>query len=70
MASSRTCSTMTGSPRALDAVTPQLDAIVGGVGATAISEFGVDVARLHWDMISISLYGAYPDPDGEYPAPQ
>ena len=56
--------------RALDAVAPQLDAIVGSVGAAAISEFGVDVARLHWDMTSISLYGAYPDPDGEYPAPR
>ena len=40
------------------------------LGAAAISEFGVDVARLHWDMTSISLYGAYPDPDGEYPAPR
>src|SRR5713226_3670550 len=56
--------------RALDAVAPQLDAIVGGVGAAAISEFGVDVARLHWDMTSISLYGAYPDTDEEYPAPR
>ena len=56
--------------RALDAIAPQLDAIAGGVGAAAISEFGVDVARLHWDMTSISLYGAYPDPDGEYPAPR
>src|SRR5262249_21212028 len=31
---------------------------------------GVDAARLHWAMTSISLYGAYPDPDGEYPAPR
>lgn len=56
--------------RALDAVAPQLDAVIGGVGAAAISEFGVDVARLHWDMTSISLYGAYPEADGEYPAPR
>jgi hypothetical protein len=56
--------------RALDAVAPQLEEIIGSVGAAAISEFGVDVARLHWDMTSISLYGAYPDPDGEYPAPR
>jgi hypothetical protein len=56
--------------RALDAVAPQLDQITGSAGAAAISEFGVDVARLHWDMTSISLYGAYPDPDGEYPAPR
>jgi hypothetical protein len=56
--------------RALDAVAPQLDAIVGGVGAAAITGFGVDVARLHWDMTSISLYGAYPEVDEEYPAPR
>ncbi len=56
--------------RALDAVAPQLDAIVGGVGAAAISEFGVDVSRLHWDLTSISLYGAYLEADEEYPAPR
>ena len=56
--------------RALDAVAPQLDAITGSVGAAAISEFGVDVARMHWDMTSISLYGAYPGTDEDYPAPR
>ena len=56
--------------RALDAIAPHLDEVIGSVGAAAISEFGVDVARLHWDMTSISLYGAYPEPDGEYPAPR
>ena len=56
--------------RALDAIAPQLDEVIGSVGAAAISEFGVDVARLHWDMTSISLYGAYPDADEEYPAPR
>jgi len=56
--------------RALDAVAPQLEAIVGSVGARAISVFGLDVARLHWDMTSISLYGDYEDPDGDHPAPR
>jgi hypothetical protein len=56
--------------RALDAVAPQLDAIAGGVGAAAITEFGVDVSRLHWDLTSISLYGAYPEADQDYPAPR
>ena len=56
--------------RALDAIAPHLDAITGAIGAAAISEFGVDVARLHWDMTSISLYGAYPEADEEYPAPR
>ena len=56
--------------RALDAIAPRLDEVIGSVGAAAISEFGVDVARLHGDMTSISLYGAYPDADEEYPAPR
>jgi hypothetical protein len=56
--------------RALDAVAPHLDEIIGGVGAAAITEFGVDVPRLHGDLTSISLYGAYPQADQEYPAPR
>jgi len=56
--------------RALDAVAPHLDEVIGSVGAAAVSEFGVDVARLHWDMTSVSLYGAYPETDGQYPAPR
>ena len=56
--------------RALDAVAPQLEAIAGGVGAAAVTEFGVDVSRLHWDLTSISLYGAYPEADPGYPAPR
>ena len=56
--------------RALDAIAPELDQIVGSVGARAIAAFGLDVARLHWDLTSISLYGAYPDPDDGFPAPR
>jgi len=56
--------------RALDAVAPHLDEIIGGVGAAAITGFGVDVSRLHGDLTSISLYGAYPEADAEYPAPR
>ena len=55
--------------RALDAVAPCLDEITGSVGAAAITEFGVDVSRLHWDLTSISLYGAYPEVDEQYPVP-
>ena len=36
--------------RALDAIAPRLEAIVGSVGARAIAAFGLEVARLHWDM--------------------
>jgi transposase len=56
--------------RALDAIAPQLEQIVGSVGARAIGVFGLDVARLHWDLTSISLYGAYPDPDDGFVTPR
>jgi transposase len=56
--------------RALDAIAPELDRIVGSVGAQAIAAFGLDVSRLHWDMTSISLYGAYEQADPEYSAPR
>ena len=55
--------------RALDAIAPQVERIVGSIGAAAIEVFGVDVARPHWDMTSISLYGAYPDVDEGFPGP-
>lgn len=56
--------------RALDAVAPELDRIVGSVGAQAIAAFGIDVSRLHWDMTSISLYGAYEHTEDEFAAPR
>jgi Domain of unknown function (DUF4277) len=56
--------------RALDAIAPRLDAIVGSVGAQAIAAFGLDVARLHWDMTSISLSGAYDGPEEGFIAPR
>ncbi len=56
--------------RALDAIAPQLDQIVGSVGVTAITAFGIDVSRLHWDMTSISMHGEYGQVDEEYPAPK
>lgn len=56
--------------RALDAIAPELEKIVGSVGAQAITAFGIDVSRLHWDMTSISLHGAYPQTDPEFAAPR
>jgi Domain of unknown function (DUF4277) len=56
--------------RALDAIAPELDRIVGSVGAQAITAFGIDVSRLHWDMTSISLYGAYEHAEDEFAAPK
>src|SRR6266542_729236 len=55
--------------RALDAIAPQVEHIVGSIGAAAIDAFGIDVTRIHWDMTSISLYGAYPVLDEDHPAP-
>jgi transposase len=56
--------------RALDAIAPKLDQLVGSVGAQAIAGFGLQVARLHWDMTSISLYGAYQEPEEGFIAPR
>lgn len=56
--------------RALDAVAPELAGIVGSIGANAIAGFGVDVARIHWDMTSISLYGDYRSPDSDHIEPR
>lgn len=53
--------------RALDAIAPHLDQLVGTVGAQAIAEFGIDVSRIHWDMTSMSLFGAYEDQDEQFP---
>jgi len=52
--------------RALDALAPVAEQVAGAVGAAAIAAFGIDVARLSWDMTSISLHGAY-DQDGQDP---
>jgi transposase len=56
--------------RALDAIAPNLEQLVGSVGAQAIAAFGLEVARLHWDMTSISLYGAYEEPEEGFIAPR
>ena len=56
--------------RALDAIAPELDGIIGSIGATAITEFGLDVARLHWDMTSISLFGDYDTVEDAFAQPR
>jgi transposase len=55
--------------RALDALAGRVDQVVGSIGAKAIDVFGIDVTRCHWDMTSISLYGAYPGTDDDFPTP-
>lgn len=56
--------------RALDALAPVLEQVTGSVGAAAIAAFGVDVSQIHWDMTSVSLHGAYQDPDEDYAQPR
>ncbi|MEU6721534.1 DUF4277 domain-containing protein [Nonomuraea sp. NPDC046802] len=56
--------------RALDAIAEHLEMIVGTVGARAITTFGVDVSRIHWDMTSISLFGDDDQADEEFPRPK
>ncbi|WP_194235868.1 IS1634 family transposase, partial [Streptomyces sp. CB01881] len=53
--------------RALDAIAPHLEEITGSVGAQAIAEFGIDTAQIHWDMTSMSLFGAYEDQEEGFP---
>ena len=56
--------------RALDALAPQLDHLVGSVGLAAIEAFGVEVSRMHWDMTSISLHGDYDQVEEGLAAPK
>ena len=55
--------------RALDAVAPELGGIVGSIGAGAVATFGIDVSRIHWDMTSISLFGAYGETEEGFAEP-
>jgi hypothetical protein len=56
--------------RALDALAAELEQVIGSVGAHAIAALGVDVARLHWDMTSMSLYGVYDDAEAGFAQPR
>ncbi|WP_322769703.1 IS1634 family transposase [Frankia sp. Cr1] len=56
--------------RAPDALAPEAEHVAGSVGTRAIVEFGVDVSRIHWDMTSMSLFGAYPQVDPDYATPR
>ncbi|MEU4303784.1 IS1634 family transposase [Kitasatospora aureofaciens] len=53
--------------RALDAIAPHLEEITGSIGAQAIAEFGIDIGQIHWDMTSMSLFGAYEDQEEDFP---
>jgi hypothetical protein len=53
--------------RALDALAPRLDEVAGALGLAAVSAYGIDAARLHWDFTSVAFTGAYADQDGDAP---
>lgn len=55
--------------RALDAIAPRPDHLLGSIGARAVREFGIDVTRIHWDMTSMSPRGSYDRVDEGHPAP-
>jgi hypothetical protein len=55
--------------RALDAVAPELDHIIGSVGATAIDVFGIDVAYMYRDITTSPPYGSYDEVDEAFPVP-
>lgn len=53
--------------RALDVLADRLDEVSGALGLQAVSTFGVDAARLHWDFTSVAFCGRYDDQDPEGP---
>lgn len=56
--------------RALDALAPVLDEVVGSVGAAAIAAYGIDISQMHWDMTSVSLFGHYPVVEEDFAQPK
>ncbi len=56
--------------RALEALAEQADAVVGAIAARAIAVFGLDVSEIHWDLTSMSVFGAYDRADPAYAAPK
>ncbi|MEV0621699.1 IS1634 family transposase [Nonomuraea sp. NPDC050404] len=56
--------------RALDAIAPHLDHLVGSVGLAAIEAFGIETSRMHWDMTSISLHGDYAQAEEGFARPR
>ncbi|MGH8936820.1 MAG: IS1634 family transposase [Acidimicrobiia bacterium] len=53
--------------RALDALAGCIDEVASAVALAAISVFGADAARLHWDFTSVAFSGAYADQDPDGP---
>jgi Domain of unknown function (DUF4277) len=47
--------------RALDALAPAAEEVRGALMLAAIERFGIDAARLHLDLTTLRVAGAYPD---------
>ncbi len=56
--------------RALETLAEQADQVVGSIGAAAVAAFGIETLRFHWDMTSMSVYGAYDQADPAYATPK
>lgn len=53
--------------RALEAVAPVVEQLRGAVGVRALSEFGLDATKFHWDLTSCTFEGAYDRQDQQFP---
>ena len=52
--------------RMLEAVAENIEPLKAAICYAAIDAFGLDVGRLHWDLTSLSFFGAYEDQDEEF----
>lgn len=55
---------------ALDALAPQVEGMRGSVGLQAISEFGLDARKLHWDLSDLIFEGDYEHQKEDFPQVQ
>jgi hypothetical protein len=54
--------------RALDVITPHVEALQGSVTWSAMQASGIDISEVHYDLISITFTGAY-DEAGDQQVP-
>ena len=54
--------------RALDAISGHLAELAGALAISAVSSYGLDAARLHWDFTSVAFCGVYAEQDQAGPA--
>ena len=54
--------------RALDAIYPKIEELKGAITWSAIQNFGLDAAKLHWDITTLAFAGRYEEQDQEAPS--